>query len=87
MMHWMMDSRAGFLFLLVVAFVIAALVYALPIFMAWTMGSPHLTAITLLDILLGWTLLGWIAALIWAMASGNGGTFDEEAPSRHKPSL
>jgi hypothetical protein len=87
MMHWMMDSRAGFLFLLITAFVIAALIYALPIFMAWTIGSPYLTAITLLDLFLGWTVLGWIAALIWAMASGNGGTFDEDGPSRHKPSL
>ena len=65
MMHWMVDSRAGFLFLLVVAFVVAAITYAIPIFLAWTMGSPYLTAITLLDLLLGWTILGWIAALIW----------------------
>ena len=57
MMHWMMDSRAGFLFLLIAAFVIAALVYALPIFLAWTMGSPNLGAITLLDLLLGWTVV------------------------------
>ena len=53
MMHWMVDSRAGFLFLLVVAFVIAAVIYAIPIFLAWAMGSPYLTAITLLDLLLG----------------------------------
>lgn len=87
MMHWMVDSRSGFLFLLVVAFVVAAVTYAIPIFLAWTMGSPYLTAITLLDLLLGWTILGWIAALIWAIASGNGGTFDEDGPSRHNSSV
>ncbi|WP_298171169.1 superinfection immunity protein [Acidithiobacillus sp.] len=28
--------------------------------MAWSMGSPHRMAIALLDVLLGWTILGWI---------------------------
>ncbi|MGE4531779.1 MAG: superinfection immunity protein [Acidithiobacillus sp.] len=45
------------------------------------------TTIALLDLLLGWTVFGWIATLIWAIASGNEGTFVEDGPTRHKPSL
>jgi len=35
--------------------------------------------ITLLCLLLGWTVIGWIAALVWAMASGRDVSFDDEA--------
>jgi uncharacterized membrane protein YqaE (UPF0057 family) len=29
-------------------------------------GHPHADAIIILNFLLGWTLLGWIVALVWA---------------------
>ena len=85
MLHWITDSRTGFVALLMVAFIVAIGVYVLPALMAWSMGSPHRMAITLVDLLLGWTILGWIAALIWAILSGNGGSFDEDPPPRREP--
>ena len=85
MLHWITDSRTGFVALLMVAFIAAIGVYVLPALMAWSMGSPQRVAITLVDLLLGWTILGWIAALIWAVMSGNDGSFDEDSPPRREP--
>ena len=85
MLHWIADSRSGFVALLMAAFIVTVVIYALPALLAWGMGSPQRMAITLLDVLLGWTIIGWIAALIWAILSGNGGSFDEDPPPRREP--
>jgi len=85
MFHWIVDSRSGFVVLLMAACIVAMAIYALPALLAWSMGSPQRVAITLVDLLLGWTILGWIAALIWAILSGNGGSFDEDPPPRREP--
>ncbi|MGC9217197.1 MAG: superinfection immunity protein [Acidithiobacillus sp.] len=55
MLHWITDSRAGFVALLVIAFVVATGVYVLPALIAWSMGSSYRMPITLLNLLLGWT--------------------------------
>lgn len=52
MLHWITDSRAGFVTPLVIAFVLALGVYVLPALIAWSIGSPYRVAITVLDILL-----------------------------------
>ena len=85
MFQWIVDSRSGFVALLMAACIVAMAIYALPALLAWSMGSPQRVAITLVDLLLGWTILGWIAALIWAIMSGNGGSFDEDQPTRREP--
>ena len=91
MFHWIANSLSGFVALLMVAFIVGFGIYVLPALLAWSMGSPQRLAVTLLDVLLGWTpsrgwtILGWIAALIWAILSGNGGSFDEDPPSRREP--
>ena len=85
MFHWIADSRSGFVVLLMAAFIVAMAIYALPALLAWSMGCPQRVAITLVDLLLGWTILGWIAALIWVILSGNGGSFDEDPPPRREP--
>lgn len=44
-------------------------IYFLPSIIA---GSRHLderTGITLLNLFLGWTFIGWIAALVWAIVA------------------
>lgn len=53
----------------VVAVVIAVLTagYMLPWAIAVCKGSPNVTAIFWVNLLLGWTLLGWVAALIWSL--------------------
>ncbi len=92
MWHWLFETQTGFVFLLVVGILVCLVVYALPVLLAWSLGSPHLLGITLLCLLLGWTVIGWIAALVWAMASGRDVVFDEEADGavnadRHTHSL
>src|SRR3954469_21723117 len=41
--------------------------YVLPTILAWK--KTHRTPILLLNLFLGWTLLGWIAALVWAFSA------------------
>lgn len=42
--------------------------YVLPAYIAYKRKSRHFLAIAILDLALGWTGLGWLAALIWACA-------------------
>jgi hypothetical protein len=42
------------------------LLYALPALVASSRGHQQTMAITVLTLLLGWSLLGWIIALVWA---------------------
>jgi hypothetical protein len=41
-------------------------IYLLPSFIAYGRNHHNKGAILLLDLLLGWTALGWIGALIWS---------------------
>ena len=56
----MMDLLWGFVFLGLIA------VYLLPAIIAGCRETKNALGITLLTLLLGWTMLGWIGALIWA---------------------
>lgn len=76
MSHWLFNTPTGFVFLLVAGILVGLVVYALPILLAWSLGSPYIWKITLLNLLLGWTVLGWIAALIWAAMSAGDAAFD-----------
>ena len=44
-----------------------ALIYFLPSLIAGNRAHRNLVPIIILDTLLGWTILGWIGALIWAV--------------------
>lgn len=49
-------------------FVVVAIgVYMLPWFIAMMRGSPNTVPIFFLNLLLGWSVLGWVAALIWSV--------------------
>jgi hypothetical protein len=43
--------------------------YFIPGLIANRRGHPNATSIGLLNIFLGWTFIGWVAALIWACSS------------------
>jgi hypothetical protein len=45
------------------------LFYFVPTFIAVTRGHPNTAAIVALNILLGWSFLGWVAALVWSLTS------------------
>jgi Superinfection immunity protein len=47
---------------------VSAFVYLLPTFIAGWRRNSRATAIFVLNIFLGWTFLGWVAALVWAFA-------------------
>ena len=49
-----------------VLLIIALVLYFLPAIVAYRRRHQNESAIIVLNLLLGWTLLGWIAALVWA---------------------
>jgi phosphotransferase system glucose/maltose/N-acetylglucosamine-specific IIC component len=44
-----------------------ALPYLFPALVAWTRRHRQRHAITVLNLLLGWTFVGWVEALVWAL--------------------
>lgn len=73
-----MDSGspwAGFV-LLVAAFVI----YFLPTFVASNRKHVNFTSIFLVNLILGWTFLGWVAALVWASSANTEKPAEKCAP-------
>ena len=44
-------------------------IYGIPSYLAWYRAHHNLAAIVLLNLVLGWTVIGWIGALIWAATS------------------
>jgi hypothetical protein len=51
----------------VVALVVLLIAYFVPTIIAFTRKVKNESAIMTLNFLAGWTLIGWIGALIWAM--------------------
>jgi len=47
--------------------VLGIALYAAPTWIAVSNRHPHAAPICAVNILLGWTLLGWTAALVWAL--------------------
>lgn len=59
-----MDAIAGLLFL----FTLFAL-YMLPGMVASARHHANVNAIVALNLLLGWTFIGWVVALVWALTA------------------
>jgi hypothetical protein len=57
----MSGSTATILMLLVII-----LIYMLPTLIAFGREHPRRQDIAVVNIILGWTLIGWIAAFLWA---------------------
>lgn len=59
-----------------VTLLLIAAFYLLPLACAIWRGHPQGYAIITLNVLLGWTVIGWLAALVWAFRDpgrANGG--------------
>jgi len=41
------------------------LLYFVPVFVGWR--HPHFRSIAVVNVFLGWTLIGWVVALAWAV--------------------
>jgi hypothetical protein len=52
-----------------VLLIIMGLIYFIPSIIANNRNHRQFTAIFLLNLLLGWTFIGWVAALIWAVTN------------------
>ena len=46
-------------------------IYMIPTLVAGYKGHQHCAGIAILNLFLGWTLVGWIVALIWAVTNPN----------------
>ena len=60
--------------------IVAVLGYFVPVFIAYGRGHHNAGAITALNLLLGWTLIGWIAAFIWSLTAVRGAPDDQHKP-------
>jgi len=49
-----------------IAFVVGGMVYFAPSSFAWRRRHRNFLAVWLLNLLLGWTLIGWAVAFVWA---------------------
>ena len=58
---------AWFLSLGIVVMVLLGLSYFVPCVIAFMRGHQSRWAILVLNIVFGWTFIGWIAALIWSL--------------------
>jgi hypothetical protein len=52
---------------MIIAGIVVALGYLVPTVIARNRRHPNARSITALNVMLGWTLIGWIAALAWAL--------------------
>jgi hypothetical protein len=53
-------------FLLLVLFAVGLALYFLPAIIAVSRHHPNATAIFVLNLLLGWTFIGWVVSLVWS---------------------
>lgn len=51
-----------------------ALLYFVPSIIAFKRGHHNRAAITGLNLMLGWSVLGWIAAFVWSLTAVNTGS-------------
>src|SRR5215472_15346377 len=62
---------------------VALFLYFLPAFLA--RNKPNFTSILILNILAGWTFIGWIIALVWAISSDSQQPVAAPAPPSQPP--
>lgn len=62
------ESSAGSVFVGIIFVLIAALLYFLPTIIAVKRDHPSYLAIFVVNLFLGWMLIGWIIALVWSLS-------------------
>jgi hypothetical protein len=48
---------------------VVLLFYFMPSIVAWSRRRPNRGAVFALNLFLGWTLVGWVIALVWALTT------------------
>lgn len=57
--------------LALVALIVGAVLWLVPTYIAYRGKHPQRLAIMLLNVLLGWTLIGWVGALVWSVTKSS----------------
>lgn len=65
--------------------VTAALFYLPPTIIAWVRQHPNRVSIFLLNLLLGWTVIGWFVALIWSASAIRRDPVDKHSGTTERP--
>jgi hypothetical protein len=60
-------AALGFAVLVFLLFVLSVIVYLAPTALALSRNHPDALAIAALNILLGWSFIGWVIAIVWAL--------------------
>lgn len=69
-------------------FLLAPVLYFYPMYEAYIHKQPNFFSIFALNLFLGWTLVGWVVALVWAIKSQEPvKTFTVNAPATPAPPL
>lgn len=58
--------------------IVAWCIYILPSYIARKRGTEALKGIFIANVLLGWTVIGWFACLVWAYEGRNANTKRDE---------
>jgi len=56
----------GSIVVTVIVLLLAVILYFLPVIVAYKRQHPYIIFILLLDLFLGWSLLGWAVAMVWS---------------------
>jgi len=76
--HWLTNTTAGSVVFVLLMVIIAMLAYFIPTLLAYALQTPNVFRIAIVNGLIGWTVIGWIVCLVWALwASKHAETFDE----------
>lgn len=59
-------------------------VYFWPTIIAHYRNHPSAPAISILNLLLGWTLIGWVVAMVWAAQAIDVPVGDQQGPAKNK---
>ena len=51
------------------ALIVVIFIYLLPTIIAYNKHKKNAGSICALNILLGWTFIGWVAALVWSLTN------------------
>lgn len=51
-----------------VIFIIGFCLYFLPSLIAWLREHAYVNSITVINLFLGWTLIGWVVCLAWSLS-------------------
>jgi hypothetical protein len=81
----MSDDASKGVMLIIILMAVGVLVYFTPWFVANKRNHPNRRSIGFLNLLLGWTFIGWVVALVWAYsnfqsAAANGVVLNKPLP-------